>query len=84
MSGSKNLHREAYILIFLTFVAMYKWFILPILFRFEAEQEHHFVCATLIFLFTIPGIQFVFRQLFNLLNWDNAAERLELVLKINK
>jgi dihydroorotate dehydrogenase len=52
-------------LIFLTFAAMYKWLILPILFRFDAEQVHHFVCGTLKFLFKIPGIPFVFRQLFN-------------------
>lgn len=54
-----------HILIFLTFAAMYKWLILPILFRFDAEQVHHFVCGTLKFLFKIPGIPFVFRQLFN-------------------
>jgi len=44
---------------------MYKWLILPILFRFDAEQVHHFVCGTLKILFKIPGIPFVFRQLFN-------------------
>ncbi|WP_428668284.1 quinone-dependent dihydroorotate dehydrogenase [Runella sp.] len=43
---------------------MYKWLILPILFRFDAEQVHHFVCATLRFLFKIPGVPFIFRQLF--------------------
>jgi len=52
-------------LILLTFAAMYKWLILPILFRFDAEQVHYFVCGTLKFLFKIPGIPFVFRQLFN-------------------
>lgn len=44
---------------------MYKWLILPILFRFDAEKVHHFVCGTLKFLFKIPGIPFAFRQLFN-------------------
>ena len=44
---------------------MYKWLILPILFRFDAEQVHHFVCGTLQFLFQIPGVPFIFRQLFN-------------------
>lgn len=43
---------------------MYKWLILPILFRFDAEQVHHFVCGTLQFLFKIPGVPFLFRQLF--------------------
>ncbi len=49
---------------------MYKWLILPILFRFDAEQVHHFVCGTLRFLFKIPGIPFVFRQLFT---YENAS-----------
>ncbi len=44
---------------------MYKWLILPILFRFDAEQVHHFVCGTLKFLFQIPGVSFICRQLFN-------------------
>lgn len=44
---------------------MYKNIVLPILFRFDAESVHHFVCSTLKFLFKIPGIPFVFRQLFN-------------------
>lgn len=44
---------------------MYKWLILPLLFRFDAEQVHHFVCGTLRFLFKIPGIPFIFRLLFN-------------------
>jgi dihydroorotate dehydrogenase len=44
---------------------MYKWLILPILFRFDAEQVHHFVCGTLKLLFQIPGVPFIFRQLFN-------------------
>lgn len=44
---------------------MYKWLILPILFRFDAEKVHHFVCGILKFLFKIPGIPFAFRQLFN-------------------
>ncbi len=44
---------------------MYKWLILPILFRFDAEQVHHFICGILKFFFQIPGIPFVSRQLFN-------------------
>jgi dihydroorotate dehydrogenase len=44
---------------------MYKSLILPILFRFDAEQVHHFVCAALKFLFKIPGVPFLFRQTFN-------------------
>ena len=43
---------------------MYKWLILPVLFRFDAEQVHHFVCGTLKFLFKIPGVPFVFSKLF--------------------
>ncbi len=44
---------------------MYKWLILPILFRFDAEQVHHFICGTLKFLFRIPGVSFLTQQLFN-------------------
>ncbi|MFN3378050.1 MAG: quinone-dependent dihydroorotate dehydrogenase [Runella zeae] len=44
---------------------MYKWLILPILFRFDAEQVHHFICGTLKFLFRIPGVSFLAQQLFN-------------------
>ena len=51
--------------IFITFVAMYKWLILPILFRFDAEKVHHFICGTLKFFFQIPGVPFISRQLFN-------------------
>ncbi|MFN4147228.1 MAG: quinone-dependent dihydroorotate dehydrogenase [Runella sp.] len=43
---------------------MYKRLILPILFRFDAEQVHHFVCNTLKFLFKLPGIPLIFRQQF--------------------
>ena len=44
---------------------MYKRIILPFLFQFDAEQVHHFVCGFLKFAFQIPGIPFVFRQLYN-------------------
>ena len=44
---------------------MYKWLILPILFRFDAEKVHHFICGTLKFFFQIPGVPFISRQLFN-------------------
>lgn len=44
---------------------MYKHLILPFLFRFDAEQVHHFVCNTLTTIFKIPGIAFISKQLFN-------------------
>ena len=44
---------------------MYKWLILPILFRFDAEKVHHFICGTLKFFFQIPGVPFISKQLFN-------------------
>lgn len=44
---------------------MYKWLILPILFRFDAEKVHHFICGILKFFFQIPGTPFISRQLFN-------------------
>ncbi|MFN8346237.1 MAG: quinone-dependent dihydroorotate dehydrogenase [Spirosomataceae bacterium] len=43
---------------------MYKWLILPVLFRFDAEQVHHFVCGTLKFLFKIPGVSFLSKKWF--------------------
>ncbi|TAF98005.1 MAG: quinone-dependent dihydroorotate dehydrogenase [Cytophagia bacterium] len=43
---------------------MYKQIILPLLFRFDAEQVHHFVCAVLKFAFKIPGISLISRQLY--------------------
>lgn len=49
----------------ITFVTMYKWLILPILFRFDAEKVHHFICGTLKFFFQIPGVPFISKQLFN-------------------
>jgi dihydroorotate dehydrogenase len=44
---------------------MYKWLILPILFRFDAEKVHHFICGILKFFFQTPGVPFIARQLFN-------------------
>jgi dihydroorotate dehydrogenase len=44
---------------------MYKKIILPILFRFDAEQVHHWVCSFIKFSFKIPGLPFVFRQFYD-------------------
>lgn len=43
---------------------VYKQIILPLLFRFDAEQVHHFVCAVLKFAFKIPGISLISKQLY--------------------
>ncbi len=43
---------------------MYKQVILPLLFRFDAEQVHHFACRALKTLFRLPGAPAVFRKLF--------------------
>jgi dihydroorotate dehydrogenase len=43
---------------------MYKKFILPFLFRFDAEQVHHFVCRFITFSFKIPFVPLIFRKLY--------------------
>jgi dihydroorotate dehydrogenase len=43
---------------------MYKLFLKPIFFLFDPEKIHHFVFASLKFLFRIPGVPVIFRGLF--------------------
>jgi dihydroorotate dehydrogenase len=44
---------------------MYKKIILPFLFRFDAEQVHHFVCSFIKFSFKIPLVPAIFRKLYS-------------------
>lgn len=44
---------------------MYKHFILPFLFRFDAERVHHLVCGFIKLAFKIPFVPFIFRQLYD-------------------
>ncbi len=43
---------------------MYKVFLKPIFFLFDPEKIHHFVFATLKFLFRLPGVPAIFRGLY--------------------
>jgi dihydroorotate dehydrogenase len=43
---------------------VYKQLLLPLLFRFDAEQVHHFVCDALKFAFKIPGLPLVLKKLY--------------------
>ncbi len=43
---------------------MYKYILLPILFRFDAEKVHHFICGLLKWLFRMPVFPALFRKLF--------------------
>ena len=45
---------------------VYKHFILPFLFRFDAERVHHLVCGFIKFGFKIPFVPLIFRQLYTL------------------
>ncbi|WP_128543137.1 quinone-dependent dihydroorotate dehydrogenase [Larkinella soli] len=47
---------------------MYKRILLPLLFRFDAEQIHHFVTSLLKFTLAIPGFRWLTRRLFTFEN----------------
>ena len=58
---------------------MYKNFILPLFFRLEAENAHHFVCGLLKTLFKIPGVPALFRKMYTY--EDPSLERVVAGLK---
>jgi len=53
---------------------MYKYILLPIFFRFDAEQIHYFVCDLLKFAFKIPGVPALLRSLYTFEHPDLVQE----------
>ncbi len=43
---------------------MYKYLLLPILFFFDAEQVHHWVCEALRFVYGLPGGAFLLKKMY--------------------
>lgn len=53
---------------------MYKYILLPIFFRFDAERIHYFVCEMLQFAFKIPGVPALLRSLYTFEHPDLVRE----------
>ena len=53
---------------------MYKYILLPIFFRFDAERIHYFVCEMLQFAFKIPGVPALLRSLYTFEHPDLVQE----------
>lgn len=53
---------------------MYKYILLPIFFRFDAERIHHFVCEMLQIAFKIPGVPVLLRSMYTFEHPDLVQE----------
>jgi dihydroorotate dehydrogenase len=60
---------------------MYKSLIRPFLFLFYPERVHHFIVVIIKFLFAIPGVRYLFSQIFNPERLNQSREVFGLTFK---